>query len=505
MADIPELLAEALRNGEVSDRESFYKLKMRLCSLHSPDKVPPNSEVIAVLSEEERRRFAPILVKKPAKDVSGVAAVAVMTSPYPCPHGKCIYCPGGVAEKSSQSYTGKEPAARRATSYRFDPYDQTFARVKQLEDTGHDASRIDLIIMGGTFTSRSKQYQEWFVKRCFDALNGRDSVSLEQAQEFNSTSAHRVAGLTVETRPDYFTKKSQIDEMMTLGATRVELGVQILDDGILEGVARGHGIAEVVAATAACREAGLSICYHLMPGLPGSTPEHDIECYHRVFDDPDFRPDNLKFYPVLVIGNTELCEMWERGEYQPPTAEDAAHILSEMKASTPPYARIQRIQRDIPVPEIVCGITSSNMRQIVQRKMAEEGLKCNCIRCREAGRTGTEPADPEGDPQVLTYDASGGKEHFISYEPGGALIAYVRLRTDDSGIAKIRELKVTGSGIEGYQDRGYGEALVAFAEKLAAKEGSTVMRATCGAGIRPFYSSLGYRLEFPYMVRDLQL
>lgn len=505
MEDIPALLAEALRNGMISDRAAFMKYKLRLCSQFNPDKVPPNSEIIALLDDEERRRFAPILVKKPVKDVSGVAAVAVMTSPYPCPHGKCTYCPGGVAAKSSQSYTGKEPAARRATMSRFDPYDQVMVRVLQMEDTGHDASRIDLIIMGGTFTSRNKQYQEWFVKRCFDALNGRDSVSLEQAQEINAESAHRVVGLTVETRPDYFTKKSQIDEMMILGATRVELGVQILDDQILDNVKRGHGVDAVIKATAACREAGLSVCYHLMPGLPGSDPDHDIECYHRVFDDPAFRPDNLKFYPVLVIGDTELCDQWAAGEYTPPSAEDATRILSEMKASTPPYSRIQRIQRDIPVPEIVCGITSSNMRQVVQKYMAEHGMKCRCIRCREAGRTGAEAADPQGEPSDLVYEASGGTEHFISYESGDSLIAYVRLRTDGTEVASIRELKITGSGPTGYQDRGYDTGLISFAEKTAVAAGAKVMRVTCGAGARNFYSALGYHLEFPYMFKDLQL
>ena len=501
--NIPALLAEALRSGEVTDRESFYKLKMRLCSQYGPHSVPPNSEVIALLDEEERKRFHTILVKKPVKDASGVAAVAVMTSPYPCPHGKCSYCPGGVTEKSSQSYTGKEPAARRAASNRFDPYDQTLARITQMEDTGHDASRVDLIIMGGTFTSRQKQYQEWFVKRCFDALNGRDSSSLEEAKTLNETSEHRVVGLTVETRPDYFTKKSQIDEMMALGATRVELGVQILDDDILKGVNRGHGVKEVIEATAACMDAGLSVCYHLMPGLPGSDPEYDIECFRRVFDDPSFRPDNLKFYPVLVVGDTELARMWREGRYTPPDFETAADVLTRMKLLVPPYCRIQRIQRDIPVSEITFGITNSNMRQIVQRRMADSGQVCRCIRCREAFRTGAEPSDPEGDPGDLVYELAGGTEHFISYETGGALIAYLRLRTDGSEIARIREVKVTGSGPDGWQDRGYWEALVRYAEKVADSAGATVVRATCGPGARCIYSDMGYRYEAPYMVNRI--
>ena len=504
MVSIPEVLVEALRSGTTFDRESFHKFKLRVCSQYNPDKVPPNSEVLALLTPEERARFLPILVKKPAKDVSGVAAVAVMTSPYPCPHGKCLFCPGGVSSKSSQSYTGKEPAARRAALNRFDPFDQVVARVRQLDETGHDTTNIDLIIMGGTFTSRSCQYQEWFVKRCFDALNGVDTSSLEEAQNINSASPHRVVGLTVETRPDYFTKKSQISEMMRLGATRVELGVQILDDNVLKGVKRGHGVREVIEASAACREAGLSVCYHIMPGLPGSTPEHDVECFRRVFDDPDFRPDNLKFYPLLVIGGTGVCDLWRAGEFEPMDTDTAVSVLSEMKAVVPPYCRIQRIQRDIPVPEIVAGITSSNMRQLVQRHMEGTGVRCRCIRCREAGRTGAEPVDPTGDPLDLIYETTGGTEHFISYEPGGALIAYVRMRVDGTGVARIRELKVTGSGSDGYQDRGYWQALVRFAERKASEAGAERMIVTCGPGARGVYGDLGYRLEFPYMVRDIQ-
>lgn len=332
-----------------------------------------------------------------------------------------------------------------------------------MEDTGHDASRVDLIIMGGTFTSRNPQYREWFVKRCLDALNGRDSPDLETAKDINSSSDHRVVSLTVETRPDYFTDDRQVGEMVRLGATRVELGVQLLDDDILRNVKRGHGVDEVRRATAACRRAGLSICYHLMPGLPGSSPEHDIECYRKVFDDPDFRPDNLKFYPVLVVGGTELCDQWKAGAYVPPDTGTAIRILSEMKSMTPPYARIQRIQRDIPVTEIVSGIESSNMRQMVQADMASRGLRCRCIRCREAERIGQPATDPEGTPGDLAYEASGGTEHFISFEKGDALIAYARLRTDGSENASLRELKVTG---DTWQDRGYAEALIRAAERI---------------------------------------
>ena len=252
--DVARCIIEAIRAGDVTDRDSLQRLKMQLCSKYGPDKVPPNSEVLALVPEDERKAFLPLLVKKPMRTASGVAVVAVMTSPYPCPHGKCAYCPGGVSNNSPQSYTGKEPAARRAAMNRFDPYDQVSSRLAQLEEIGHDTDKIDLIIMGGTFTSRDPQYQEWFVKRCFEAMNGHPSPSLEAAQEENSHADRRCIGLTVETRPDYFCKDIQIERMMRLGATRVELGVQILDDDVLDKVKRGHGVSEVVKATECFRQ-----------------------------------------------------------------------------------------------------------------------------------------------------------------------------------------------------------------------------------------------------------
>ncbi len=508
--EVPQRIAEALRSGEVSDRDSLQRLKMKLCSELGPDKVPPNSEVLALLSGEERERFLPLLVKKPVKTVSGVSAVAVMTSPYPCPHGKCAYCPGGVENNSPQSYTGKEPAARRAAMNHYDPYDQVASRISQLEEVGHPSSKIDLIIMGGNFTSRDPMYREWFVKRCFDAMNGRPAASLEEAQAANGSAEHRCVGLTVESRPDYLMTDKAVEEMMRLGATRVELGVQILDDEVLKKVSRGHGVAETVRATEVCRRHGLLVCYHIMPGLPGSSPENDLRCFRRLFSDPAFRPDGLKFYPALVIPGTEMHRWWEAGEYVPPDTATAVALLSEMKSQVPEYVRIQRIQRDIPVPEIAAGIMQSNLRQLVQENMAKEGLSCRCIRCREAGRSGLPPEGPDGaELKTQTYEASGGTEHFISFETGDRIIGYVRLRTDGSGTARIRELRVAGQETavgkeaEGWQHRGYGKRLLAEAEAAAAREGCTRMCVTSAPGAREYYAKLGYTPAPPYMVKDL--
>lgn len=510
--NIAERLLKALRAGEVTDRDGFQRLKMKLCAEYGAEKVPSNSEVLALVPEAEKKEFLPILVKKPMRTASGVAVVAVMTSPYPCPHGKCAYCPGGVSNNSPQSYTGKEPAARRASMNRFDPFDQVHARLVQLEEIGHDTDKIDLIIMGGTFTSRNLQYQEWFVKRCLDAMNGTASPDLESAQELNSRSKRRCIGLTVETRPDYFRKKEQIGRMMLLGATRVELGVQILDDRVLGNVERGHGVAEVIESTRECRDLGLKVCYHLMPGLPGSSPEKDLESFTRCFSDPDFRPDMLKFYPTLVIPNTKIYDMWAEGKYVPYTTEIAVDLLSKMKSQVPDYVRIQRIQRDIPVPEIASGILKSNLRQLVQKNMSDNGTVCRCIRCREVGHTGAVLEDESlVVPEDLAYEAADGIEHFVSYTYKDSLVGYVRLRiVPGSDIAYIRELKVFGNETaigavaESWQHRGFGRRLVARAEEIARSEGKKAVRITSGIGVREYYRSLGYHLERPYMVKDLR-
>ncbi|MDR0522844.1 MAG: tRNA uridine(34) 5-carboxymethylaminomethyl modification radical SAM/GNAT enzyme Elp3 [Candidatus Methanoplasma sp.] len=493
---------DAAIRGEVSDRDGLQALKMRLCRELGLAEVPPNSEILSQARGGELDVMEPLLVKKPVRTASGVAVVAVMASPHPCPHGKCMYCPGGV--DSPQSYTGKEPAARRAERNGFDPYLQASDRIRQLGEIGHKTDKIDLVVMGGTFTSRSAEYQEWFVRRCLDAMNGEDSATLEEAQSVNEAASRRCVGLTVETRPDAF-RGEAIDAAMALGATRVELGVQILDDAILEAAGRGHGVGEVAASTRECKERGLKVCYHIMPGLPGSSPEKDLECFSRVFGDEDFRPDMLKIYPALVVEGTGLYDMWADGRYVPYDVETAVRLLSDMKAAVPEYARIQRIQRDIPAPQIAAGILKSNLRQLVQERMSSEGRGCRCIRCREVGRTG---ADREGGVEMKTaeYRASGGTEKFISLERGDSIAGYARLRIDSR--ATVRELKVFGKtapiGEDGeWQHRGFGRALMAEAERAARAGGMDRLRVTSGIGARRYYEAIGYEREGAYMVKSL--
>ncbi len=509
LSELSLRIISLIKSGDIKDRDQLQRCKITLCNEFHLTDVPPNSRILQEVEEEDRKLLEPFLIKKPMRTMSGVAVVAVMTSPHPCPHGKCAYCPGGVETGSPQSYTGKEPAARRAERNEFDPYLQVRDRIEQLTAIGHKTDKIDLIIMGGTFTSRDRDYQEWFVRRCLDGMNEEDSSNLEDAQRKNETSDHRCIGLTVETRPDVFGDE-QIELTMELGATRVELGVQILDDEVLSISKRGHGVKEIIDSTRSCKEHGLKVCYHIMPGLPGSDPEKDLECFRRVFDDPDFRPDMLKFYPTLVVSGTELYDMWMNGEYTPYDVDTAVELLSEMKSIVPEYARIQRIQRDIPAPQITAGILKSNIRQLVQDNMAVQGRSCRCIRCREVGHTGQILDDPNSvKKDIMEYEASGGTERFISLEYKDSLIGYVRLRTDQGDTATVRELKVfgkiasIGSDGEDWQHRGFGKELMAEAEDLAIRDGKRRIRITSGIGVRKYYESLGYRLERPYMVKDL--
>lgn len=501
-------LIEMILNGEILDRQQFQNYKVKLCKDLRFNNVPANSEILKYVRPEEREKVIPLIQKKPMRTLSGVAVVAVMASPYSCPHGRCIYCPGGVENNSPQSYTGKEPAARRAKRNEFDPYRQVIDRIKQLEAIGHATDKIDLIIMGGTFTCRDEDYQEWFVKRCFDAMNNKDAPDIDTAHTWNEVAKHRCVGLTLETRPDVF-DDAQIERSLRLGITRVEMGVQILNDDILKSVNRGHGIKEVIESTQRCKNYGLVICYHIMPGLPGSSPKKDLSYFCKIFDDPDFRPDMLKLYTTLVIEGTELYDMWKSGKYEPYDIEKAITLIADMKRFIPEYARVQRIQRDIPAPQIAAGILNSNIRQLIEERLCEIGRECVCIRCREIGRNGIKFDDPKSIKlDDLVYQASGGEEHFISYTYQDKLIGYIRLRLS-AGKAIIRDLKVFGrmtkisNKSEDWQHSGFGKKLVMEAERVARSKDYTLLKVISGVGARGYYKSLGYRLSNNYMIKQL--
>lgn len=506
--------------GKVSKKNELERLKVLLCRKHKMDHLPSNAEILAHVSEEDIEEVEGLLRTKPVRTISGVAVVAVMTSPHDCPHGKCAYCPGGVENGTAQSYTGREPAALRAAQWGFDPYLQVKARMEQLESIGHPTEKVDLIIMGGTFTAREPGFQEGFVKGCFDAMNQTRSEDLAMAHIANETAKHRCIGLTVETRPDYF-YEAQVDKALELGSTRVELGVQTLNDQALERMKRGHGKAESEKASRIARDAGMKVGYHMMPGLPGETPDTDLATFEKLFSDPRFKPDMLKIYPTLVIDGTELCEMWKAGEYEPYSVDQLVDLLATIKSRLPKWTRIQRIQRDIPVQLIEAGGKKSHLRELAQWELEARGEKCRCIRCREAGHNYLKGREPEDISLVVEeYEASGGREFFVSFEDvkKDILIGFSRLRMPSdkahrpemTGSAVIRELRTLSQQVpisekrdNSLQHRGYGERLIEKCKDIASENGRERLLVTSGVGAREYYRKMGFERVGPYMGIEL--
>ena len=516
-----ELLGQLLA-GKLAGKQEVHRAKVVLAGKLGLDRIPSDVEVLGTVPPEHREELLPILKTKPVRDISGVVTVAAMTSPAPCPHGKCLYCPGGVERNSPQSYTGKEPAALRGTNYDYDSYREVKGRLEQLASCGHPTDKVDLIIMGGTFLSRPEEYQDGFVKGCYDAMNGFRAASLREAVDGNESAPARCIGLTIETRPDWCFEP-HIDRMLSFGTTRVEMGVQSLSDEALAKMKRGHGTGEVRKATQLARDAGLKVGYHMMPGFPFVKLEEEREHYRRLFEDPGLKPDMLKLYPTLVMEGTGLHELWKRGDYPPFGDSEAVEFLADVKSNLPRWVRVQRIQRDIPAQLIGQGVKKSNLRQLVKRRMAERGLRCHCIRCNEVGHLGMRTGAGE-DLRLLRelYDAAGGKEAFIYLEtPGGGLAGYLRLRRPskdahrpelrDGTSAIVRELRVLGEAVplekrpdKRWQHRGLGLRLLAEAELVAAGEWKLErLLVNSGAGARPYYARLGYERKGPYVGKKL--
>lgn len=506
-----DALLENLRSDPPSTKAELHQTKLRLARLHGLRGIPGDSEVLGRLPEAERRSFEDLLRIKPARTASGVAVVTVMTAPHACPHGVCVYCPGGPRFRTPQSYTGTEPAAHRAAEHGYDPHAQTLARLAALREIGHRTDKVDLIVLGGTFTSLEEAYQEWFVKGCLDAMNGSVSPSLEEAQAANEAAESRCIGLTVETKPDCFLGR-EVGHSLGIGTTRVELGLQSTYDDVLERAHRGHTDAQSREALARAKEAGLKVGIHMMPGLPGSDLDRDLESFRLLFDDPAYRPDFLKIYPTLVLAGTALHGMWERGAYRPLSLEDAVELVARVKAFVPPWCRIQRVQREIGAPYIDGGPTKGDLRVLARERLRSWGGECRCVRCREVGFRGIDPRSEAIRLLREDYESSGGHEVFLSLEDpeDRVLVAYVRLRIDAGG-ATVRELKVFGRLVplherpgERWQHRGLGRRLMEECEAVAGDEfHEPRMRVTAGVGVRGYYRSLGYGLQRPYMARGL--
>ncbi len=548
--DIVQVLKEKKLKGIAFDRK-----KIELCRKYGLKKIPTNIQILLNVPKEDQKQVS--LLTKPVRTISGIASVAVMTAPLACPHGKCTFCPGGPKSYYGdvpQSYTGKEPATMRGIRNNYDSYLQVFNRLEQYVAGGHVPDKVEIIVMGGTFLSYDLNYQEDFIKFCFKAMNDfgqtfflkgeldldkykdffelpgdftseersksvknkilslRENCSLEEEQLKNETSKIRCVGLTIETKPDWG-KLDEGNRMLRFGCTRVELGIQSVYDKQLKITNRGHDIKDSIESIRILKDLGFKINAHYMPGLPEMNYKDDLEGMKQLFSNPDYCPDMLKIYPCMVAPGTPLYEQYKKGNFTPLSTEDAAKLISEFKPFIPTYCRVQRVLRDVPTKQWAAGVGLTNFRQLIHEKYKP---KCRCIRCREPMKKQINYDKVEL--LVQEYDASKGKEFFISFEDveNDLILGFCRLRfpsqslrdeiTKDSAI--IRELHVYGTatalGSEGnIQHKGFGKKLVEKAEEISKLNNKNKMLVISGIGVREYYKKLGYKKEQVYMSKKL--
>ena len=565
-------------------KEDLHKLKIKLSKKYDLGKIPTDIDVLLNTNYEDRN----LLVTKPVRTISGVAVIALMTAPHKCPHGKCVFCPGGPNSYYGdvpQSYTGKEPSTMRAIRNNYDPYLITMNRLEQYICSGHIPEKAEIIIQGGTFPAMSKEYQDYFVKHIFKAMNDFSDLfydkerskkrseskfnfkkfkeffelpgdiydkkrvasikekllklkedglkkeksnnlkkeksrqyqcTIEQEQLKNETSKIRCVGLTIETKPDWgFLEHG--NEMLRQGATRIELGIQTTKNDVLKVTNRGHTIKDTINSIRILKDLAFKLNFHMMPGLPKTTRDEDLEILKEIFDNPDYRPDMLKIYPCMVMHGTPLEIQFNKGQFIPINTAQAAEIISEFKRFIPKYCRIQRIQRDIPTVQTTAGVDKTNLRQYVEELVNKKGIECKCIRCQEAGRKGIGKSH---DINVLEYESSGGMEYFVSADSDvNSLLGFCRLRFPSQSLrseitektALIRELHVFGNaasiGKKGQenevQHKGVGKKLMQKAEQIAIDHCKNKICVISAVGTREYYKKIGYKRDGVYMSKKL--
>jgi len=543
------------------EEKDLEKLKKEISKKHKLKKFPSNIEILEELNEEQKQLYKKLLITKPVRTISGVAPLAIMTKPIPCSHGKCTFCPGGPKSffgDVPQSYTGNEPSTMRAIRANYDPYLIVFNRLEQYILLNQIPEKAEVIIQGGTFCSFPEDYQEEVIKYTLKAMNDfsemfftknifnfkkfkeffelpgtikdkertkriqerllklKGEADLEKEQLKNETARIRSTALVIETKPDWC-KEKHINQILKLGTTRVEIGVQTLKENVLKITNRGHTLNDTKEAVQLLKDSFLKTTFHMMPGLPETSKEEDIKMFRELFSEEEYRPDGLKIYPCLVMPGTPLFVQYQRGEFTPLTTEEAADIIAEGKKFIEPYCRVYRCQRDIPSTVVHAGAKKTNLRQLVTKKIIEKNIKCRCIRCKE-------PMNKEIDFNSIKikkqyYDSSGGKEVFISIEDikNDILLGFCRLRKPfrpfrpeiTSESAGIRELHVYGQaaplGEEGkVQHRGYGRMLMKTAEEIAKEEWKCdKLLVISGIGVKEYYKKLGYKKDGPYMSRKI--
>lgn len=459
---------------------------------------------------------------KPIRTLSGVTTITVLTKPHPCP-GECIFCPS--EEGLPQSYLSDEPGARRGVEHAFDPFTQFSSRLKALHEVGHPTDKIELLILGGSWTAYPASYREWFIRRCFEALNQENpnddigEVSLADVQKTNSQARHRNVGLVVETRPDLITIENLV-EMRRQGVTKMQLGIQSMDDRILQLNKRGHSAEEAEEAIRLVRAAGYKVVVHWMPNLLGATPQSDREDFARLWREGGVNPDEMKIYPCQLLRNAELYQYWERGEYQPYEEQELIDLLADIKPTVPRFCRINRVIRDIPSNHVVEGNRNTSLRQDVAQEMKKRGSTCQCIRCREIRKGKIDDRNLVLDDQV--YKAGWAEEHFLSYNTqDDHILGFLRLSLPSANhffpveelqdAAIIREVHVYGQSVElggegsgSVQHRGLGSSLIEKAAEIALSNGYRKLTVISAVGTREYYAARGFTLTDLYMVRDLR-
>lgn len=543
--DTNELIIKKILINKVKTTEDLSFIKRKIAKEYKI-LCPSNIELLKAYHNLIKKRrikkskvLEELLRKRRVRSLSGVVVISVLTKPYPCP-GRCIYCP---TEKGiPKSYLSGEPAVERAKRAKFNPYLQTTDRLKSLEIQGHPTDKIELRIIGGTWSFYPKRYQMWFIKRCFQACNElhlfeKSKIqTLEEVQKQNEKAKNRIVGISIETRPDLINKK-EIINLRKLGVTMVELGVQTIYDDILEKCQRGHSVKETIKATKILKDAGFKVMYQVMLNLPGSNLKRDFESFKKIFEDANFRPDWLKIYPCVVCEDTELYRLWKKGKYRPYSDKELIELLIKIKEVLPYWVRVARLFRDIPAFHIKAGSKISNLRQVVQREMKKNNKTCHCIRCREI----REKYNPKEKIYLFhqDYNASGGREIFLTFETKNRtkLYSLIRLRIPSQqsenrsravgsvlrNTSVIRELQTFGQMISisekslafypvpkqsfwfGAQHKGLGKKLIKEAEIITKKEfGIQKIAVISGVGAREYYRKLGYRLKDTYMMKSLK-
>ncbi|XP_067623312.1 elongator complex protein 3 [Eurosta solidaginis] len=531
---IGEIIQELLKAHEDKKDVNLNRLKARVSSKYGLESSPRLVDIIAAVPQDAKKILLPKLRAKPIRTASGIAVVAVMCKPHRCPHinmtgNICVYCPGGPDsdfEYSTQSYTGYEPTSMRAIRARYNPYLQTRHRIEQLKQLGHSVDKVEFIVMGGTFMSLDEKYRNDFIMKLHDALSGHTSRDIKEAIRYSEISHTKCIGITIETRPDYCLKR-HITDMLNYGCTRLEIGVQSVYEDVARDTNRGHTVRAVCESFNLGKDSGYKIVAHMMPDLPNVDFERDLEQFIEYFENPAFRSDGLKIYPTLVIRGTGLYELWKTGRYKSYPPSMLVDLVAKILALVPPWTRVYRVQRDIPMPLVSSGVEHGNLRELALARMKDWGTDCRDVRTREVGIQEIHNKVRPYEIELIRRDyvANGGWETFLSYEDPkqDILVGLLRLRkcspdtyqpelTKAGQCSIVRELHVYGSVVPvnardptKFQHQGFGMLLMEEAARIAREEhGSVKLAVISGVGTRAYYRKLGYELDGPYMSKMLQ-